>query len=108
MKKFLTKIINNLVGSFDTEKGGFSSRKLTAFITVLCIIYIHIKFVDVSNSLDVLMYDMLFVLVLFGIVTSDQLYRFKKGTSQPPTDTPTNTPVDMATTGTTETTIINP
>jgi hypothetical protein len=75
----MKKIWKNWLSSFNDKKSGFSARKLTAFVTVLCIIYIHLRFIDTTNSVEALLYDMSFVLLLLGIVTADQLYRLKHG-----------------------------
>ena len=106
MKNFIKNIILNLLNALNTKKEGFSARKLTAFISVLCIIYIHIRFVEPSNILSVLLYDMAFVLVLLGIVTIDQLYRFKTGAT---TNTPetTSKPSDPIVSGDTSNNIIS-
>lgn len=99
MMKMFKKIRDNVLDSFNTEKGGYSARKLTAFVIVACIVYIHIKYVGLANSVDVLFYDMLFVLLMLGIVTFEQLYRFKTGktnTTEPPK-------ADVTVSGTTQT-----
>jgi hypothetical protein len=92
MKKFLKNIIKDLVRTFDTMPGGFSSRKLTAFVTMMAVVYLHIRYVDTENVVSVLVYDMLFILLLFGIVTFDQLYKFKTGGGITKTDPPAEEP----------------
>lgn len=97
MKKFFKNILDNLVATFNTQPGGFSARKLTAFITMVSIIYLHISYVDTINVVSVLAYDMLFVLLLFGIVTFDQLYKFKNNQSDtniPPKPDPEKEKID--------------
>ena len=86
MINFIKSNIKNLAGSFNTQPGGFSSRKLTAFVTMMCVIYIHHHFVDQTNAMTAMLYDMVFILLLFGIVTIDQLYKFKTGGGQITTD----------------------
>jgi len=88
MKNFLKNIIFNILKSLDNRPGGFSARKLTAFITMLCVIYLHIHYVDLTVLVSVLVYDMLFILLLLGLITMDQLYKFKNGrnNSTPPED----------------------
>lgn len=114
MRKFLGSILYGMVDALHTRPTGFSARKLTALVIVCCIVYIHAKFVEAGNSVTVLVYDMLFVLLLLGIVTIDQLYRFKNGAplSDPKSSVQSTPPTPAATpvTGTTETnnTIIEP
>jgi Ca2+/Na+ antiporter len=87
MKKFFKNLINDSLNSLKTSPGGFSLRKITALIMLGCIVYIHYDYVDLDNSVDVVMYDMLFILLLFGIVTFDQLYKFKgNGKQEKPTE----------------------
>jgi hypothetical protein len=64
-----TKLFELIVASFDNTKIGFSSRKLTAFATMIMIAYCHFRFVDASNVVEVILIDMGFVLVLFGMTT---------------------------------------
>ena len=88
MKNFIKGFIQNVVNSLNIQQGGFSARKLTAFVTMALVIYLHIRYVDLTNVITVLIYDMVFILVLFGIVTIDQLYKFKtgNGTNNNPTE----------------------
>jgi hypothetical protein len=99
--KLFKKIRDNVLDSFNTEKGGYSARKLTAFATVLCIIFIHVKYIETPNAIDALFYDMLFVLLMLGIVTFEQLYRFKTGKAETPAKPTETTPT--VTSGTTQT-----
>ena len=79
MKNFIKNFIKDLVNSLNTQPTGFSARKLTAIVTMMCVIFLHIKYIDKTNVLSALEYDMMFVSLLFGIVTFDQLYKFKSG-----------------------------
>lgn len=65
-------ILNKILDSFDTSKKGFSGRKLTAFIIVLCVLSAHIKWISLGNfeQLEmVLTIDYGFLSVLFGLTT---------------------------------------
>jgi hypothetical protein len=75
------KFIKDLVDSLSNQPGGFSLRKITALVTMICVVYIHKSYVDLNNAVSVVVYDMLFILLLFGVVTFDQLYKFKTGGS---------------------------
>lgn len=88
MKNLLKNIVLNLLRALDNRPGGFSARKLSAFVTMLCVIYLHIHYVDATVLVSVLFYDMLFILLLLGLITVDQLYKFKNGgnNSTPPKD----------------------
>jgi hypothetical protein len=79
MKNFIKKIINELIDSLHNRPGGFSARKLTAIATMILVVYLHIYYVDLSNVVSILIYDMVFILLLLSIVTIDQLYKFKFG-----------------------------
>ncbi len=68
----MKEILNNIIKSFDTKPGGFSSRKLTAFIIVLLVVIIHIKWLTLGNLTQlemVLTIDYSFIAALFGMTT---------------------------------------
>ncbi len=80
MKK-LKDVINNLLKSFDNDQGGFSARKLTAFWFVILTTYLEYKFVDFSNLEIVISTNLLLVLLCLGIVTFEQIIKFKSGST---------------------------
>jgi hypothetical protein len=80
MKEILTKLAN----SFDNTNDGFSARKLTAFTLVVCICWLHYKFVTPDNAVEYLIIDLLGVLILLGIITIEQVIKLKNGNTQPP------------------------
>ena len=60
MKQFIQKLIDSL----DTNKSGFSGRKLTAFAIVTCIVVAHIKWLslgDFSLMSEIFMIDYSFI-----------------------------------------------
>ena len=72
MKEFIQK----LIASFDNTNAGFSSRKLTAFIIVTCIVAAHIKWLslgDFTQLETVFMIDYSFIAALFGMTTYQNL-----------------------------------
>jgi len=72
MKEFIQK----LIASFDNTNAGFSSRKLTAFIIVACIVAAHIKWLSLGdfNQLEsVFRIDYSFIAALFGMTTYQNL-----------------------------------
>jgi len=73
------KIIDNLIKSFTTEKGGFAARKLTAFALMILIAYIHFKYVDLTNVVEVLIIDLSGVLLCLGLVTASNIIELKNG-----------------------------
>lgn len=79
-------IIEKLIGSFDTKAdNGFSARKLTAFVLVVCIVLIHIKYL-IWGSFDqmemVLTIDYTFVATLFGMTTYQSIKTPKNDNKQ--------------------------
>lgn len=58
---------------------GMSARKLTAFTLMACIVYGHLRFVDVTVIVEVLIIDLSAVALLLGIVTVQNLIEFKTG-----------------------------
>lgn len=65
--------------SFNSKEEGASSRKMTAFVFVLLAVYIHLRFIDESNAINALIVDSCFISFLLGMVTADQLIKFKNG-----------------------------
>lgn len=75
----MKNLFNRLINSFDNENAGFSARKLTAFALVLCIYYIHYKYVNESIAIEALIIDLCGVLIALGIVTAEQVIKLKNG-----------------------------
>jgi len=78
MKQIITKLIN----SFDNKSIGFSSKKLSAFTIILCVIAIHIKWLSLGNFSQlemILTIDYTFIATLFGI---NEYGKFKKGKNE--------------------------
>lgn len=75
-------IAENLIKSFTTEKGGFAARKLTAFAIMVCVAYIHFKYVDITIAVEVLIVDLASVLLCLGLVTASNLIELKNGNKQ--------------------------
>lgn len=72
MKKILHKILN----SFDNGPNGYSSRKLTAFTIIVCVVAAHIKWItlgDFEQLEMVLTIDYSFIATLFGMTTYSSL-----------------------------------
>jgi hypothetical protein len=75
-------MIDKLIGSFDNVKNqGFSARKLTAFALMLCIAFIHFRFVDNSNAVEALIIDLSGVLLCLGIVTAQNIIEFRNNSN---------------------------
>ena len=72
-------IIKNLINSLNNTDSGFSARKLTAFSLMILIAYVHYKYVDLSNAIEAILIDLGGVLLLLGIVTFEQIIRFREG-----------------------------
>ena len=64
--------MKNIIDSFKMGNAGFSSRKLTAFTIIACIVAAHVKWLslgDLSQLGEVLIIDYGFVAALFGMTT---------------------------------------
>jgi hypothetical protein len=75
--------MKDLIDSFKMGDAGFSSRKLTAFILVACIVAAHIKWIamgDFSQLETVFLIDYGFIAGLFGMTTYSNLSN-NKGSS---------------------------
>jgi hypothetical protein len=71
--------LNKILRSFDSGKGGFSARKLTAFSMNAVMIYLHFRWVDHDNIVSVLIVDASFIALLLGIVTAEQIIALRNG-----------------------------
>lgn len=80
----MKKIIKNLINSLNNTDSGYSARKLTAFSLMILIAYVHYKYVDLSNAIEAILIDLGGVLLLLGIVTFEQIIRFREGGSNTP------------------------
>lgn len=70
------KFIDKISGSFDMSDNGYSSRKLTAFVIVIMVVAIHIKWIalgDFSQIELVLTIDYGFIASLFGMTTFENI-----------------------------------
>lgn len=72
-------VIGNILKSFTNDKGGWSARKLTAFALMVCVAYIHYKYVDITISVEVLIVDLSAVLLCLGLVTASNIIELKNG-----------------------------
>jgi nitrogen fixation/metabolism regulation signal transduction histidine kinase len=87
LKHKFSQIYTGLIGSLDNKKNtGFSARKITVLIIVICIILIHLSWLkhaflreDYKFIVEILSIDSLFVLLLLGIVTIEQVAKLKSG-----------------------------
>lgn len=73
----MKKLFNNLIKSFTTDSGGFSARKLSAFVAVMTAIYVTAKEIPTSDQIHALYAWLFFAAVCLGIVTAEQIIRLK-------------------------------
>lgn len=83
-------MLKKLINSFDNVNDGYSARKLTAFALMVCIAWLHFKFVSQTNAYDFLIADLIGVGFFLGLVTVDQLIKLKNGSNTPLTESPNN------------------
>jgi hypothetical protein len=76
------ELFDKVLRSFDAGPGGLSARKLTSFSINVVTLYLHFRWVDHENVVEVLIIDACFVSLLLGIVTAEQIIKLKNG--QPP------------------------
>jgi len=87
--KIWTNIVNALsylFGALDTKPNSASLRKLAAVWTMILVTIAHSKFVSTTTIDSILMIDYLFVAVLLGLVTAENIIFFiqnKKDTNNP-------------------------
>ena len=72
INKTMKEIIQNIQKSFNGANEGYSARKLTAFVIVLCVIAAHIKWITLGDFKQlelVLTIDYGFIASMFGMTT---------------------------------------
>ena len=80
----IKETLSKLVGSFDNNSKSFSARKLTAFAFVVFSGYIHVRYVGPENAIEALLVDAGTALLCLGIITFEQVIKFKNGESDKP------------------------
>lgn len=69
----MKQLINKLLGSLDTHsKNSFSARKLSAFVVMVLVIVLHVKWFKSDKweyIAEVLALDFTFILVCLGLAT---------------------------------------
>jgi len=86
----MKKLFDNLIKSFTTDSEGFSARKLSAFVAVITAIYVTAKEIPQDAQIHALYAWLCFALICLGIVTIEQIIRFKNGSNDiPQNGTPT-------------------
>lgn len=84
-------IVVNVTHSFHNRPEGFSARKLAAFTGVMVAIWITIKYTTTETLEGTLLLWLGFSLLCLGIITFEQIIRFKGGASPQP-EQPKQTP----------------
>lgn len=78
----IKKLLNKIAGSFDTHsKDSFSARKLSAFVVMVMIVILHVKWFKSDKweyIAEVLALDYTFILVCLGLATWQYLKESKK------------------------------
>ena len=90
IKSKIAQIYKGVIGSLDNKKNsGFSARKISVLVIMVCIIFIHLSWLkhaflreDYEYIIEILSIDSLFVLLLLGIVTIEQISKLKGHQSQ--------------------------
>lgn len=75
MKKIFTDLYSGVTGSFKNSPDGYSSKKLTAFAIMVCVIVAHAKWWrtnDFTMLPTIIGLDFGFILALFGINVADK------------------------------------
>lgn len=85
IREKIAQIYKGIIGSLDNKKNsGFSARKISVLVIMVCIIFIHLSWLkhaflreDYEYIIEILSIDSLFVLLLLGIVTIEQISKLK-------------------------------
>lgn len=85
-KGMFMRIIEKITWSFDNSSSGFSARKLSAFwsVMVATLVTLYVTIYDKTASMIPVYFAgiwLLYSLLCLGIVTAEQVLRFKEGFS---------------------------
>lgn len=72
----MKELINKLMSALDTHSQGFSARKLSAFVIIICCISAHVKWMalgDFSQLTTVLTIDYGFIALCLGLTTYEKI-----------------------------------
>lgn len=79
MRKGILKIFWDFVNSFKTTDGGFSGRKLSAFVATIAAIRISVNQANAENAFLLTCANYLFALLCLGLVTAANLIELRSG-----------------------------
>jgi nitrogen fixation/metabolism regulation signal transduction histidine kinase len=87
VKASIIDLYKKVLGSLENKKNsGFSARKLSSVVIMICIMFVHASWLkhaflreDYEYIIEILVIDSLFVLLLLGIVTLEQVAKLKAG-----------------------------
>lgn len=84
-----------MIKALTTDTEGYSARKLSAFVIILCVIATHIKWISLGDFADldmVLAIDYSFIGVCLGMTTYETITKIKSKKNADNTPTNTDTP----------------
>lgn len=70
--KYIGEIFDGIKGSFDNTQTGYSARKVSAFVVIVMVVTLHIKWFKSEQwqyIAEILFLDYTFVLVCLGLAT---------------------------------------
>jgi hypothetical protein len=82
----MNKILSKILSGLDTHTQGFSARKMSAFVIIICCIAAHVKWIALGdfNELDIVLgIDYGFIALCLGMTTYESI---KKNDSSKPTE----------------------
>lgn len=90
MKDKIVEVFNKLIGSLDTHAGGFSGRKMTALFIMIFVGKTHLEWLEYAHKndnftllIEVLVVDFAMVGICLGLVTVEQIIKFKNKDEKP-------------------------
>lgn len=79
MKQELKQFIIGFLHTFTNNRKGNSARKTTAFALMVCVGWIHFRYLSIETATTILLIDLSFIALLLGIVTAQNLLELKFG-----------------------------
>lgn len=81
------KFFKDIYNSFTTDQGGFSARKLSAFVAITVAVIGSYRFARVSNINEMITIWLVFASFCLGIVTVQQAIQWRNGGPNTPPKT---------------------
>lgn len=75
----IKQFIISFFKSLNNKQEGLSFRKLVSILMLFLVVYLHFRYIDLTNVLTALEYDLIFICSLLGLINLDKIIDMKYG-----------------------------